>query len=50
MAPPVDVVDPCQVGRCGSSSEVEVESVFRGRDRVRAPGSGEAETVGGGQG
>jgi hypothetical protein len=30
MAPPIDVV----------------ESVFRGRGRVRAPGSGEAETVG----
>jgi hypothetical protein len=34
------------VGRCGGSSEVEVESVFRGRGRVRAPGSSEAETVG----
>jgi hypothetical protein len=41
MAPPVDVVGPR-----GGSSEVEVESVFRGRGRVRAPGSGKAETVG----
>jgi hypothetical protein len=40
MAPPVDVVGPRP--RLGD----EVKSVFRGRGRVRAPGSGEAETVG----
>jgi hypothetical protein len=33
------------VRRDGGSSEVEVESVFRGRGRVRALGSGEAESV-----
>jgi hypothetical protein len=33
------------VGRGGGSSEVGVESVFRGRGRVRALGSGEAEFV-----
>jgi hypothetical protein len=41
MAPPVDVV-----GLSPGLGEVEVESVFQGRGRVRAPGSGEAETVG----
>jgi hypothetical protein len=48
MAPPVDVVGPCpRLGeRGGGSSEVEVESVFQGRGRVRAPGSDKAETVG----
>jgi hypothetical protein len=44
MAPPIDVVGLCpRLGRCGGSSEVGVESVFRGRGRVRAPRSGEAE-------
>ena len=33
------------VGRSGGSYEVEVESVFRGRGRVRALGSGEAKFV-----
>jgi hypothetical protein len=44
MAPLVDVggLHP-RLG--GSSSEAEVESVFRGRGQVRAPGSGEAEFV-----
>jgi hypothetical protein len=47
MAPPVDVADlRPRLGRRGNSFEAEVESVFRGRGRVRAPGSGEAETVG----
>jgi hypothetical protein len=46
MAPPVDVAGlRPRLGRCGGSSEVEVESVFRGRGRVRAPRSGEAEFV-----
>jgi hypothetical protein len=34
-----------KVGRRGGSSEAEVESVFHGRGRARAPGSGEAEVV-----
>jgi hypothetical protein len=47
MAPPVDVAGlRPRLGRCGGSSEVGVESVFRGRGRVRAPRSGEAEAVG----
>jgi hypothetical protein len=46
MAPPVDVAGlRLRLGRCGGSSEVGVESVFRGRGRVRAPRSGEAEFV-----
>jgi hypothetical protein len=55
MAPPVDVTGLCpRLGdveappkpRSSLSSVAEVESVFRGRGQVRAPGSGEAETVG----
>ena len=46
MAPPVDVAGlRPRLGRCGGSSEAEVESVFQGRGRARAPGSGEAEVV-----
>jgi hypothetical protein len=55
MAPPDDVVGPCpRLGdveapprsRSSPPFEAEVESAFQGRGRVRAPRSGEAETVG----
>jgi hypothetical protein len=54
MAPSIDVaglrprlgdVEAPPKPRSSLSSVAEVESAFRGRGRVRAPGSGEAEAV-----